>query len=279
MANARISWLQVKPDAKASLVATEAQDVLTATASVVASTFARVSWLQVKPVAKARVSWLQVRANTFARVSWLQVRSSVLAASLTATEAPDVLTAAATSGAAVFARVSWLQVRGSRVVTLNVTEAPDVLTANAVPVDRQVAGAWTPALKSRWMVLDASSVLPPATAILDVAEAPDTLSSTAVLTPRTAQLTATEAPDSLVAAAIIRVRTAQLTATEAPDQLTASVVAQKSADSPFIGGPDEEPSEFERAMMERIKYREDKRVAMNNAVAMSVVALLCEVLE
>ena len=53
--------------------------------------------------------------------------------------------------------------------------------------------------------------------------------------------------------------------------------------TPMRGGPkrikDSEISEYERAILDRLRFYETRRVARNNAVALSVATLLCEVLE
>lgn len=228
---AQVSWLQVAtPVLVAGSSVTDGQDALSASAVATPPVTAQVSWLQVAAnqltasltdtdAADALVSASTAIAVVRAVVSWLQGQAPAgPTAYLSVTEAQDTLSSSAAATPVITAIVSWLQVAVSSgpIASLAATEASDSLLALVSISDPQVAGAWTPALRTRWLVLDYS------TSKLTATEGSDVLSAMAQAL-LVANSSVTDAPEGFVSSAFGQALAALFSAVEAPDVLDSTV--------------------------------------------------------
>lgn len=262
---ARVSWLQFVALPTATLSATEGADVLTSAAS--AESRANISWLQFVPGTAAAVDGANAPdtlvsmasiAPPVARVSWVHFTAVPDGVYSVGSLSPDGLTASAS--AAITVKISWLllEISPSLVATAAGNDSDSLFASATVrsSADPHVAGSWSPAAQSRWVVLDSPNP-PPKVATASIIESGDVLTASATATP----------PEL----------TASLIATESSGSLSASVVPYVVPDDVLpmtVGGPDED-SDFERAILERISHRAKLQVRRNNAAAMAVVAMLC----
>lgn len=188
---ARVSWLQFVALPTATLSATDGSDVLTSAAS--AESRAKISWLQFVPgtavavdganAPDTLVSMASIEAPV-ARVSWVHFTAVPDGVYSAGSLSPDVLTASAS--AAITVKISWLLLEISPSLSASVAgNDSDSLFASATvrsSADPHVAGSWSPASLSRWMVLDTPNP-PPTVVSAAIAESGDVLTASAVATP------------------------------------------------------------------------------------------------
>lgn len=217
MATAAVTWLQIS-----------AQAVLSASASITESSDSLAASAVAVPVSTARVSWLSVSVPV----------GPVAAAAIT--EASDALTASAAMGSiAATARVSWLAVGvDGRVAAAAIADSGDTLQASAYAADPRIAGVWSPALLSRWWVLDNAVSLAVRTASAAIVESGDALAASAQSV-RSASASIIEGDDALAAQAVMAViRTAVASITEDSDSVDAVAVRALYADAAIAGDDD-----------------------------------------
>lgn len=189
---AQVSWLEASPGGQVATASiAEAADTLQASAT--ASAAAQVSWLEAAPGLAALTATstttsagdtLQAAATAaataVANVSWLEVGPgfSALTATATTTAANDSLQASALT-TVITAYVSWLQAAAPSAISLATVDQGDTLAAASTTADPQVAGTWTPALLTRWWILNSAAAPAVRQASVTLTAAGDSLAASA----------------------------------------------------------------------------------------------------
>jgi hypothetical protein len=175
---ARISFAQLAEGPAVAGAQTGAADGLSGTAAATVAVTGRLSWAQLLEPSGATINGAQ-------------------------TGGADGLAASAVVAAVITGRISWAQLADGVVNTASasITQRADELAAAATTVDPRVAGAWTPAMRTRFELLAGS--VPTRSAALASTQAADSVlaAAVAIAAARSASAAITPRADALVAAA------------------------------------------------------------------------------